>query len=86
MPGLSKRVTIGTIYLYTKYKGENYSTLKLGYETTSNIEGEVIFFHNYFLLVKLCVFHFKQCVKKKKKKDSLKKLSIKLWILAQQIG
>ena len=57
----------------TKYKGENYSTLKLGDETTSNIEGEVIFFHNYFLLVKLCVFHFKQCVKKKKKKRQPKK-------------
>ena len=50
----------------TGYKGGNYSTLKLEDVTTSNIKGEITFFsHNYFLLVKLCVFHFKQCVKKK---------------------
>ena len=53
--------------LSTKYKARNYSTLKLGDETTPNIKGESNFFYNFFLLVKLCVFYFKQCVKKPKK-------------------
>ena len=55
--GLSKRVTIRTIYLSTRYKGGNYSTLKLEDVTTSNIKGEITFFsHNYFLLVNYYVF------------------------------
>ena len=49
----------------TKYKRGNYSTLKLGDESTSNIKEENTFFHNSFLLVKLCVFYFSQCVTKK---------------------
>ena len=53
----------------TKYKRGNYSILKLGDETTPNIKGESAFFYNFFffLLVELCDFNFKQCVKKPKK-------------------
>ena len=64
----------------TKYKRGNYSILKLGDETTPNIKGESAFFcvciyiyisiyiYIYiYILVKLCVFNFKQCVKKPKK-------------------
>ena len=41
----------------TRYKGGNYSTLKLEDVTTSNIKGEITFFsHNYFLLVNYYVF------------------------------
>ena len=52
----------------TKYKRGNYSNLKLGDETTPNIKGEVLFsIYIFFFWVKLCVFNFKQCVKKPKK-------------------
>ena len=34
-------------------------------EITPNIKGESTFFYNILLLIKLCVFYFKQCVKKK---------------------
>ena len=62
-----------TICLSTKYKRGNYSILKLGDETTQNIKGESTFFYNFFwLLVKLCVFYFKQCVKKNPRKLSIK--------------
>ena len=69
-----------------------------GDEIAPNIKGENTFFHNSFLLVKLWVFYFKQCVKKIKIKNnkgeeeeeeeevSPRKFSIKLWVLAQQIG
>ena len=50
----------------TNYKGGNYSTLKLeGDEITPNIKGESAFFHNSFLLVKLCVFSLNNVLKKK---------------------
>ena len=52
----------------TKYKEGNYSILKLRDETITNIKGEVLF-SMIFFLVKLCVFKFKQCVQKKKKKN-----------------
>ena len=54
--GLIKRAIVETIYLSTKYKGENDLTLKLADETTPNIKRESTFFYNSFLLVKLCVF------------------------------
>ena len=38
----------------------------MGDEITPNIKGESTFFYNILLLIKLCVFYFKQCVKKKK--------------------
>ena len=37
----------------------------MGDEITPNIKGESTFFYNILLLIKLCVFYFKQCVKKK---------------------
>ena len=46
-------------------------------ETTPNIKGESIFFHNSFFVSKtMCFFYFKQCFKKKK--VSPRKLSVKL--------
>ena len=40
----------------------------MGDEITPNIKGESTFFYNILLLIKLCVFYFKQCVKKKNSK------------------
>ena len=69
----------------TNYKGGNYSTLKLeGDEITPNIKGESAFFHNSFLLVKLCVFSLNNVLKKKKL--SAQENCVKLLILVQQIG
>ena len=50
------RITTRTICLSTKYKGGNYSILKLEDETTPNIKGEITFSIILFLVGKTMYF------------------------------
>ena len=54
----------------TKYKGGNYSTLKLrgrgGNKTTPNMEGKCTFFHFIFVGKTICFFTLNNVLKNKK--------------------
>ena len=70
---MTKKVTTGSICFFTKYKGGNYSTLKLRgrgggvNKTTPNVEGKSTFFHFIFVGKTICFFTINNVLKKKKK-------------------
>ena len=68
--GLIKRVTLGGICSFTKYKWGNYSTLKLGDETTPNIKWDSTFSTKKKMVGKIvCFFIFFNNVLRGKKKS-----------------
>ena len=81
---LIKRVTAETICLSTKYKGGNYSTLKLrgrgggGNKTTPNMEGKSTFFHFIFVGKTICFFTINNVLKKKSQPRNTVRKSVKL--------